>query len=267
MTQLGIERFQDKDKYAGYLCTIEGRLRSELGWSNLRCFLPADPLGRRALDVGGGTGILALCLAELGFAVELLDSSEPMLAVARKEANLRELSGRISLHQGDAARLSDLFQPSSFHVVVCHNLLEHVEDPIAVLSGLAHMIKKDGKAVISLLVRNRCGEVLKAAINGNDLELAKRALGAETALDSLYGGSLRVFDPLSLRQMLEQAGLEVIAERGVRVVSDYLKYDAPTEETYKRLLDLELLLGAQPPFAAIARYTQMIARASSRRQE
>ena len=267
MTQLGIERFQDADKYTGYLRTIEGRLRFDLGWTNLRSFLPTDVLSRRALDVGGGTGILALRLAELGFMVELLDSSEPILAVAGKEANLRGLSGRILLHHGDAARLSDLFQPSSFHVVVCHNVLEHEEDPVAVLGRLAHVIKKDGKAVISLLVRNRCGEVLKAAIKGNDLELAKKALGAETALDSLYGGSLRVFDPLSLRQMLEQAGLEVIAERGVRVVSDYLKCDTPTEETYKLLLDLELLLGAQPQFAAIARYTQMIATASSRRQE
>jgi len=248
MTQLGMERFQETDKYAGYLRTTEGRLRSDLGWTNLRCFVPADVLGRCALDVGGGTGILALRLAELGFAVELLDSSEPMLALAGKEANARELSSRISLHHGDATRLSDLFQPSSFHVVVCHNLLEHVADPVAVLGGLAHVIRKDGESVVSLLVRNRCGEVLKAAIKSNDMELAKRALGAEMV-------------------MIERAGLEVIAERGVRVVSDYLKCEAPTEDTYRRLLDLELLLGAQPQFAAIARYTQMIACASARRQE
>ncbi|HLQ52162.1 MAG TPA: methyltransferase domain-containing protein [Terriglobales bacterium] len=267
MTQLGMERFQETDKYAGYLRTTEGRLRSDLGWTNLRCFVPADVLGRCALDVGGGTGILGLRLAELGFAVELLDSSEPMLALAGKEANARELSGRISLHQGDATRLSDLFQPSSFHVVVCHNLLEHVVDPVAVLGGLAHVIRKDGESVVSLLVRNRCGEVLKAAIKSNDMELAKRALGAETVLDSLYGGPLRIFDPARLWQMMERAGLEVIAQRGVRVVSDYLKCEAPTEDTYRRLLDLELLLGAQPQFAAIARYTQMIARASARRQE
>lgn len=259
MTQLSTGRFPDPDRYTAYLQTVEGRLRAELGWLNLRGFLPASGAGQRALDVGGGTGTLSLRLAALGFEVELLDSSAAMLAVARKEAEASALSGRISFRHADVNRVSDLLEPSSFDLVVCHNLLEYVDDPSAVLRSLAQLLRKGANAVLSLLTRNRYGEVLKAAIKSRDLELAKTALSAETVLDSLYGQPLRVFDPVEVCVMAEQAGLELLAQRGVRVVADYLDCEALTEDAYQRLLDLELLLGAQPHLAAIARYTQIIA--------
>lgn len=262
MTERLTQRFHETDKYTAYLRTTEGRLRFDLGWTNLRRFLPASVPGKRALDVGGGTGIFALRLAELGFEVELLDNCEPMLALASQEAKARGLNGRISFRQGDATCLSDLFQPSSFHAVVCHNLLEYLEDPRAVLRAVSRVLKKDAGSVVSLLVRNRRGEVLKAVIKAKDPERAKSALVAETVLDSLYGQPVRLFDPADVRAMVEEAGLKVVAECGVRVVSDYLGCETLTDDAYGRLLDLELLLGAQPQFAAIARYTQLIACAS-----
>jgi len=264
ITQLNAERFQEADKYAAYLRTTEGRLRIDLSWANLRGFLPASVAGQRALDVGGGIGSLTLRLAALGFEVELLDRSEPMLALARKEPDAQRLSERISFHQADVNTLSRIFELSSFDLVVCHNLLEYIEDPLAVLRDLVQVLKKDGKAAVSLLVRNRWGEVLKAAIKNRDLALARRALSADTVLDSLYGQPVRLFDGSEASRMAEQAGLELLATRGVRVASDYLDGEALADDAYKRLFEFELLLGAQPQFAAIARYTQLIARASSK---
>ena len=263
MRRVGTERFQEAERYAAYLRTAEGKLRVDLGWANLRGFLPVSDVRKQALDIGGGTGVFALRLAALGFEVDLLDNFEAMLAQARKEANAGALSSRISFCHGDAECLPGLFEPYSFDAVVCHNLLEYVENPCAVLCNLARLLKKDGKSVVSLLVRNRYGEVLKSAIKGGDLELAKAALVAETVLDPLYGQPVRVFDPIDFRRMVERAGLKVVAERGVRVLSDYFDCEALSEDAYKRLLDFELLLGAQPQFAAVARYTQVIARPSS----
>ncbi len=260
MKRSGAERFLDADRYASYLQTTQGRLRTDLGWINLRSFLPAPVSGLRALDVGGGTGSLALRLAEIGVEVVLLDSSQPMLDLARREADARRTSGSISVRLGDAARLSDLFEPSSFHLVVCHNLLEYMEDPPAVLRGLAEMLERDDKSVVSLLVRNRWGEVLRAAVKEQDTARAKAVLASETVLESLYGEPVRVFDPAVTRSMVEQAGLEPLAVRGVRVVSDYRECPVANEEAYSRLVELELLLGAQPQLAAMARYSQIIAR-------
>jgi S-adenosylmethionine-dependent methyltransferase len=260
VAQLGTDRFQKSERYAAYLRTTEGKLRVDLGWTNLRGFLPVSDVRGRALDIGGGTGVFTLRLAAFGFDVVLLDNSEAMLAQARKEANAEALSSRISFSHGEANSLCGLFEPCSFDAVVCHNLLEYMEDPFAVLCSLTRLLKKDGKSVVSLLVRNRYGEVLKSAIKGRNLELAKAALLAETVLDPLYGQPVRVFDPLDFRRIVERAGLKPLAERGVRVLSDYLCCEASSEDDYARLLNFELLVGAQPQFAAVARYTQVIAR-------
>jgi len=109
-------------------------------------------------------------------------------------------------------------------------------------------------------VRNRWGEVLKAAIKSKEGKLVREALRAETVHESLYGQPVRIFDPADVRGMMERSGLEVLAERGVRVASDYLDGEVVTEDAYQQLLELELLMGAQPQLAAIARYTQIIAR-------
>jgi S-adenosylmethionine-dependent methyltransferase len=260
MTQLDTARFQYADRYVEYLGTTEGRLRLDLGWMNLREFLPVAAATSRALDVGSGTGSLALRLAELGFKVDLLDGSAPMLAFASEQANAKKLSHRTSCHLGDAANLPHLFESSSFDAVVCHNLLEYTEEPLAVLRGLLHVLKKDGKSVVSVLVRNRWGEVLKAAIKGREGKLVKDALRAEMVNESLYGQPVRVFDPTDIRSMMEQAGLHAICERGVRVASDYMDRELLTEDAYQQRIELELLMGAQSQLAAIARYTQIIAR-------
>jgi S-adenosylmethionine-dependent methyltransferase len=241
--------------------TSEGNLRLDLGWMNLREYLPVSASARlRALDVGCGAGSFALRLAELGFSVDLLDSSAPMLAFAREQANAKNLSRHTSFHLGDAANLPGLFDSPSFNAVVCHNLLEYTEEPLAVLRGLVHVLKKDGQSVVSVLVRNRWGEVLKTAIKGREAKLVKEALRAETVNESLYGQPVRVFDPAHFRSTMEQAGLHVIAERGVRVASDYMDREVVTEDAYQQVLELERLMGAQPQLAAIARYTQIIAR-------
>jgi ubiquinone/menaquinone biosynthesis C-methylase UbiE len=265
-TRLGAERFEEAEKYAEFLRTPEGRLRTDLSWANLRDFLHF-PLRCRVVDVGGGTGTLAMRMAEMGFDVELLDVSAAMLALARNEADARELTGRIRFHRGDASQLPDLFQPASFDAVICHNALEYVDDPFAVVGNLASLLKRDGKAVVSLLVRNRWGEVLKAAIKGRDPERARTALRADTVLESLYGEPVRLFDPDDFRKMVERAGFEPLAVRGVRVLSDYTDCEALTEAAYKRLIDFELLIGAQPQLAGIARYTQVIARRTGVRQD
>ena len=260
MRMLDTSQFRDADKYASYLNTIPGRLRSELAWENLRRFLPGKESGPRVLDLGGGTGWMSLRLAEMEFQVVLVDSSEEMLGIARMEAETSGLAARIAFRQADAGQLENLFEADFFDVVVCHNLLEYVDDPSAILRSIAQVVRKD--AVVSLLTRNRAGEVLKAAIKSGDWRLAKANLSLETVMDSLFHKPLRVFEPTELRHSLARFGLGVVAEYGVRVFSDYLDSDDLDGEAYLQLLKMELTLGALPQFAAIARYSQLIARRS-----
>ena len=258
------ERFRSgADKYAAYLETPEGRLRLDLAFANLQDFLPQDPRALRALDVGGGTGIFAVRLARLGFHVTLLDSSLPMLDFANRAAREAGVTEKIALKHGDAAQVPSLFPAESFDVIVCHNILEYVHDPGAVLSNAARALRGPS-AVLSVLVRNQAGEVLKAAIQGGDLPAAEKYLNAEWGHESLYGGSVRLFTAESLQAMLKAASLAVTAARGVRVVSDYLPPRVSLSAEYEGIFALERKLGSRPEFAAVARYTQCLARRADR---
>jgi S-adenosylmethionine-dependent methyltransferase len=260
-------RFQSgAGKYAAYLETPEGRLRCDLAFANLQDFLSLPQTTRplRALDLGCGTGAVAVRLARLGIHVTLLDSAPAMLDSAKRTVQEAGVDGKVALKHGDAAQVANLFPVGSFDIVLCHNILEYVDDPSAVLSAAAQVLRTDstGKGILSILVRNRAGEVLKAAIQAGDLAAAEQNLTAQWGHESLYAGKVRLFTAESLQAMLMEASLAVTAERGVRVISDYLPPTVSRREEYERIFELERKLGSRPEFAAVARYIQIIAQHS-----
>ena len=260
-------RFQNgADKYATYLETPEGRLRCDLAFANLQDFLPLPQtkLSLRALDLGCGTGATAVRLARLGIDVTLLDSSPAMLDIAERAAREAGVDGKIALKHGDAAQVANLFPVGSFDLVLCHNILEYVDDPNAILSAATQMMRSDstGNGILSILVRNWAGEVFKAGIEAGDLKAAERNLTSEWGYESLFGGRVRLFTLDSLQVMTKGASLAVAAERGVRVILDYLPPQISRHEEYERIFELERKLGSRPEFAAVARYIQVIARHS-----
>ena len=258
------ERFHSgAEKYAGYLATPEGRLRADLAFANLRNFLPPPQPQKSlsALDIGCGTGATAVRLAGLGMHVTLLDSSPAMLEMARRTAREAGVAEKIVLQDGDASRLMNSFPDASFDVILCHNVLEYLDDPIPVLRGAARALR-NSSAILSVLVRNRAGEVLKAAIQSGDLAGAENNLTAEWGQESLYGGRVRLFTPDSMQAMMQAAALAITAETGVRIVADYLAPQISRTANYERIFELERKLGSQPEFAAIARYKQYFANRS-----
>src|SRR5438477_679185 len=253
------ERFRTgAEKYAAYLDTPEGRLRLDLAFANLQDFLPQATRSLHALDLGCGTGAIAVRLARLGLHVTLLDTSLPMLDFAKRAAREAGVTERIGLKHADAAELANLFHGESFHVIRCHMILECVDDPPALLRIAARAVRGPS-SIISVLLRNQAGEVLKAAIKDGDLAAAENNLTAEWGHESLYGGRVRLFTAESLRAMLLESSLAATAERGVRVISDYLPPRVPRNHEYERIFELERKLGRRPEFVAVARYTHCLA--------
>jgi len=256
------ERFQSEaEKYAAYLETPEGRLRLDLPFANVREFLPLPEAtgSSRALDLGCGTGANGLSLARLGYQVTLMDSSAAMLEIAKRAAQAAGLVEKIETKRGDANHLADFLEEPAFDLILCHNILEFVEYPGAVLRSAAGALR-NSSGILSVLVRNRAGEVLKAAILSGDVDAAADTLTAEWGNEALYGGKVRLFTPETTRAMLNTASLEVIAERGVRVMADYLSPRVSLSDEYERGFELERKLGSRSDFAAIARYTHFLAR-------
>jgi S-adenosylmethionine-dependent methyltransferase len=254
-------RFEnDASRYAAYLETPEGRLRADLAFRNLQEFLPASAGVNwlRALDLGCGTGTAAARLARLGMHVTLLDSSTTMLALAQRTIVEAGVSDKITVKRGDAAHLADILPTASFDIVLCHNVLEYVDDPGAVLHG-AVRVMRDSSAILSVLVRNQAGEVLKAVLQTGDLAAAEDNLTAEWGQESLYGGRVRLFTPEAVEAILKDASLTINARRGVRVIADYLPAQISRSAEYERIFALECKLGKRREFFGVARYMHCLA--------
>jgi ubiquinone/menaquinone biosynthesis C-methylase UbiE len=262
-------RFENgAQEYAAYLETPDGRLRADLAFANVLESLPAiqESTSMYALDLGCGTGATSIKLAHIGFHVSQLDSSAVMLQIAKRTADETGVANRITSHHGDAAELTTLFAPKSFDLVVCHSILEYLDDPAKALCSVARLLRNDA-ATLSILVRNRPGEVLNAALRAGDLAAADRNLTAEFGTESLYGGTVRLFTRDAMLDMLNNASLSLISERGVRVIADYLPSCVSRNARYAEILELEKKLGTRPEFAQVARYMQYIARCNGSRLE
>lgn len=265
----GVSHFEkDASRYAAYLETLEGRLRTDLAFANLQDFLRTlpGPKALRALDLGCGTGAAAVRLARLGINVTLLDSSPAMLHLAERTIVDAEVRDKITLKHGDAAQLADIFQTRSFDIILCHNLLEYIDHPGDVLRGAAHVMR-GSSAILSVLVRNQGGEVLKAALQTGDLAAAEHNLTADWGEESLYGGRVRLFTPRAFEALLKDASLTIKAPRGVRVIADYLPAQISRLAEYERIFALERKLGKRREFFGVARYMHFLASHATRGSE
>ena len=99
----------------------------------------------RLLDVGCGDGTFLYRLKQRFPALEVAGID---FSVAAKEGAPESL--RAALQVGDVEKLTEHYETSSFDAVVSCEVLEHVEDPSAVLSGITQVLKPGGVAVFTV---------------------------------------------------------------------------------------------------------------------
>jgi SAM-dependent methyltransferase len=169
------------------------------------------------LDTGGGSGNFAVPLARLGHRVTVVDPSPNALFALERRTAEAGVADRVQGVQGDAHGLFDVVERGGYDVVLCHGVLEYVEDPAEGVRNTVAALRPDG--VLSLLAAGLGGAVLARALAGHFKE-AKRAL--EDA-DGRWGESDPVphrFTAEQLTALVEDAGLRVAAVHGVRVFAD-----------------------------------------------
>lgn len=229
-------------------------LRYRLLISQLREHKPDGPL--KALDAGGGAGRFAVRLARDGHDVMLLDQSEGMLAQARAAAD--EAGVHVRFLESTIEEANDLLDDEQFDLVACHNVLEYVVNLSETLQSLVEWVRPDG--VLSLVVHNTLALPLWCAMHELNFEEALNSLGIKT-WRGRFSDSARAFEPSELRELVERAGLKVLAIYGLGVVSAYIPDEEVkfAEERIDRLEELERELGALPPYKDMARHLHLVA--------
>ena len=102
-------------------------------------------VGRTAIDVGCGAGLLAEPLARLGATMTAIDAAPENIAVARKHAESQGLE--IDYRAGELATL--LAEGQVFDLVTCMEVIEHVVDPASFVRQLAGLVAPGGMLVVS----------------------------------------------------------------------------------------------------------------------
>ncbi|GAA2907369.1 methyltransferase [Actinoplanes cyaneus] len=208
------------------------------------------------LDVGGGTGGFAVPLAEAGHTVTVIDASPDALAALTRRAADAGVAERVHAVQGDGDALAGLVEPGSADLILCHAVLEVVDDPSQVISAIAGALRPGG--AVSLLVAGRAAAILGRAVNGH-LRAASALVTDPEGRSGPRDTLRRRYDAATAAELLRSAGLEVEQTHGVRVVADLLPATV-LEEDPQAVVELELALSAQPPFRDIASQLHLFAR-------
>ena len=244
---LGVERLATWPQAAARTAVVWAVLREEL-----------SRVGRAvtAVDVGGGTGGFAVPLAMDGHHVTVVDPSPDALAALKRRAVEAGVADRIEAVQGDADALVDLVPGGGADLVLCHSVLEVVDDPDRTADALAGCLRPGGAA--SVVVANRAAAVLARAIGGQ-LGTAVELLGAGSS-GAVVGERLcRRFDRPEATALLTKAGLSVELVHGVRIVADLMP-GAVAETESERLLEFELAASVVSPYRDIATQLHLLAR-------
>lgn len=171
-----------------------------LDWMNQQAHFK----NKKILDVGCGGGILSDSMARLGAQVTGIDLATKALKVAKLHA-LEAATPNVTYEEMSAEAKAEQ-APSSFDVVTCMEMLEHVPDPASVVKACAQLVKPGGWVFFS-------------TINRNPKAYVSAILGAEYLLKIVPQGThdfQKFIKPSELAHFIRAAGLDLKTSKGLQ---------------------------------------------------
>lgn len=217
------------------------RLLKRIIWAQL-----GEIKGKDILDFGSGEGITANYLAKDNNVVAIEPWSE-MLKNRWKDYEYKQI-------QGDASELSK-FEDNTFDVVICHNVLEYIEDKEKIINELSRVLKPGG--TLSIVKHNRAGRVMQMAVMLDDIEKANELLDGKNIASSKFG-AINDYEDKMISEW--NAGLRCEDSFGIRTFWDLQqnqeKHDL--EEWQDKMMQLEMRVSQIDEYRKIAFFHHLI---------
>lgn len=156
--------------YLDYIKTPWGRLFYRLVWHNL------DFKNKRILDFGSGFGVTSDHLAKCND-VTAVEPNGELLEHRICNNSYEQIVGSIEM-------LKEM-ENGSFDVILCHNVLEYMENRAELIAEFHRLLKNDG--VVSIVKHNKNGKVMHKAVFENNIEEAMSLINGENAMSQNFG--------------------------------------------------------------------------------
>ena len=211
------------------------RLFKKIVWKQL-----GNIEGKKILDFGSGEGITANHFAKKNN-VTAIEPSEEMLSNAWKDNEYNQIVG-------DVNALS-VFNDETFDIIICHNVLEYIDDKEAVVKALARVLKKDG--ILSIAKHNRAGRVMQMAVLLDDFEKTNALLDGENSTASKFG-AIRYYEDNDIIKWASE--LTVSEVFGIRTFWDLQQNQEKhgNEEWQDKMMQLEMRVARISEYRDIA---------------
>lgn len=195
--------------------------------------------GKKILDFGSGFGITADYLSDKND-VTALEPSKDMLSLGNKSEKYKRICGGVN-------ELSQ-FEDKTFDCIVCHNVLEYVDDRSEILKEFVRVLKDDG--VVSIVKHNKAGRIMQKAIFDYDIKSVKIMLNNQN-LSSQKFGEIKVYDDNTLTN--ESDGLYIDKCFGICTFYGLQNNDIKFKKDWiESMLDIELSVSQIDDFRNIA---------------
>lgn len=211
------------------------RLLKKIIWAQL-----GDIKGKYILDFGSGEGITANHLAKDNKVVAV-EPWEEMLKDRWQDYEYRQI-------QGDVSKLSE-FEDNAFDVIICHNVLEYIDDKKAIINELQRVLKPGG--TLSIAKHNRAGRVMQMAVLLDDMEKAHALLDGKNSAASKFG-EIRYYEDKMISEW--NPGLKLVECYGIRTFWDLQQKQEKhnLEEWQEDMMKLEMRVSQIEEYRNIA---------------
>jgi SAM-dependent methyltransferase len=184
----------------------------------------------KILDFGSGLGVTSNHFAAW-HDVTAVEPNKEMIDNSHRKNPYRQIHGGIE-------KISD-FENNYFDMVLCHNVLEYIEEKEPIIAELLRVLKFGG--TLSIVKHNRVGRVIHTAVFKNDPEKAFALLDDNANDSNNYLGTQYIYSNNDATAWVEKHGGEIKKILGMRAFyalgqDNAVKYD---EEWYKNMLILE----------------------------